>query len=64
MRPLLAGYLLAVLGDDDDYAPFADPQASFPDSVVVTDELLEKEEEQLVPSTPPLLKLVKGVTGG
>lgn len=67
VRPLLAGYLLAVLGDDDDkaaYGAFADPEASFKDTVVVTDEMLAEEADQLVPSTPPLLKLVKGFTGG
>lgn len=67
VRPLLAGYLLAVLGDDDDkaaFGAFADPEASFKDTVLVTDEMLAAEADQLVPSTPPLLKLVKGFTGG
>ena len=64
VRPLLAGYLVAVLGDDDDYAAFADHEAKFKDTVLVTDEMLAEEEDQLVPSTPPLLKLLKGFTGG
>lgn len=64
VRPLLAGYLLSVLGDDDDYAAFADPEAEFKDTVLVTDEMWAEEEDQLVPSTPPLLKLVKSFTGG
>ncbi|WP_295649189.1 dienelactone hydrolase family protein [uncultured Dietzia sp.] len=64
VRPLLAGYLLATLGDDDDYAAFADPEAKFKDSVLVTEEMLAEEADDLVPSAPPLLKLVKGFTGG
>lgn len=55
---------MAVLGDDDDYAAFADHEAKFKDTVLVTDEMLAEEEDQLVPSTPPLLKLLKGFTGG
>lgn len=64
VRPLLAGYLLSALAGDEDYAAFADPDATFPGSVTVTDELLEQEEGQLVSSAPPLLKLVKSFTGG
>lgn len=64
VRPLLVGYFLATLGDDDTYAPFADPGASFPGTVTVTDELLQKEEDDLLPSTPPLLKVLKSFTGG
>ena len=64
VRPLLAGYLLATLLDDDDYAAFASNEAKFKDTVLITDELLAEEEDQLIPSTPPLLKLLKGFTGG
>ena len=64
VRPLLAGYLLATLGDDDDYAAFANPEAKFKDTVLVTDEILAEEADDLVPSAPPLMKLVKGFTGG
>ena len=64
VRPLLAGYLLATLTDDDTYAAFADPDAKFKDTVTVTDDVLDKEEDELVSSTPPLLKVVKSFTGG
>lgn len=63
VRPLLAGYLLATLAGDDAYAAFADPDAGFKGAVTVTDEMLDEEGDDLVPSTPPLLKLVKGLTG-
>lgn len=64
VRPLLAGYLLATVADDSTYAAFADPDAQFKDTVTVTDELLDKEENDLLASTPPMLKLVKSFTGG
>ena len=64
VRPHLAGYLLATLAGDDSYAAFADPDAKFKGAVTVTDEMLDREEDELLPSTPPLLKLVKGFTGG
>ena len=64
VRPLLAGYLLATLAGDDDYAAFADHEAKIKDTVPVTEEMLAEEAEELISSTPPLLKLVKGFTGG
>lgn len=64
VRPLLAGYLLATVGDDDDYAAFADPEAKIKDTVVVTREMLAEEADDLVPSAPPLLKLAKSFIGG
>lgn len=64
VRPLLAGYLLATLANDDTYAPFADPEAEFKDTVTITHETLDEEADDVLPSTPPLLKLVKSLTGG
>ena len=64
VRPLLAGYLLATLAGDDDFAAFAGHEAKIKDTVPVTDEMLAEEAEELVASTPPLLKLVKGFIGG
>ncbi|WP_264888257.1 alpha/beta fold hydrolase [Dietzia sp. NCCP-2495] len=64
VRPLLAGYLLATVGDDDDYAAFADPEAKIKDTVSVTREMLAEEADDLVPSAPPLLRLAKSFIGG
>ena len=64
VRPLVAGYLLATLGGDDDYAAFADPDTKLKDTELISEEKLAEEAEELVPSAPPLLKLVKGFTGG
>nr|WP_241728180.1 dienelactone hydrolase family protein [Dietzia maris] len=64
VRPLLAGYLLATLTDDDTYAPFADPEAEFKGTVTVTHEMLDEEADDLLASAPPMLKLVKSFTGG
>lgn len=64
VRPLLAGYLLATLAGDDAYAAFADPEAGFKDAVPVTDEMLEEPGDDPLATTPPLLKLLKSVTGG
>ncbi|UVE94941.1 dienelactone hydrolase family protein [Dietzia sp. B32] len=64
VRPLLAGYLLAALTDDDSYAAFADPEAEFKGTVTVTHEMLDEEADDVLASTPPLLKLVKSFTGG
>lgn len=64
VRPLLAGYLLATVGDDDDYAAFTDPEAKFKDTVSVTREMLAEEADDLVPSAPPLLRLAKSFIGG
>ena len=64
VRPLLAGYLLATVGDDDDYAAFTDPQAKIKDTVSVTREMLAEEADDLVPSAPPLLRLAKSFIGG
>ena len=63
VRPLLAGYLLAELAGDRTYAPFADPDTKLKDTVTVTPEMLDEEEDSALPSTPPLLKLVKTFTG-
>lgn len=64
VRPLLAGYLLATLAGDKKYSAFADPEEKIKDTVAVTYEMLDEEADQLIASTPPLLKLVKGLTGG
>ena len=64
VRPLLAGYLLATVGDDDDYAAFTDPEAKIKDTVSVTREMLAEEADDLVPSAPPLLRLAKSFIGG
>lgn len=64
VRPLLAGYLLATLTDDDTYAAFADPEAEFKGTVTVTHEMLDEEADDLLASAPPMLKLVKSFTGG
>ncbi|WP_010542111.1 chlorophyllase/cutinase-like alpha/beta fold protein [Dietzia alimentaria] len=64
VRPLLAGYLLATLAGDKKYSAFADPDEKIKGTVTVTDELLDEEADDLIASTPPLLKLVKGLTGG
>ena len=64
VRPLLAGYLLATLAGDETYAPFADPEAEFKDTVTITHETLDEESDQVIASSPPLLKLVKSLTGG
>lgn len=64
VRPLLAGYLLATLAEDETYSAFADPGAKIKDTVPVTAEMLDEEADDLIASAPPLLKLLKGVTGG
>jgi len=64
VRPLLAGYLLATVAGDDTYSAFADPDEKIKDSVVVTDEMLQKDEDDVLAGAPPLLRLVKTVTGG
>ena len=63
VRPLLAGYLLATLAGEDTYSAFADPDARFKDLTTVTDEMLASEEDSPLTDAPPLLKLVKSVTG-
>ncbi|WP_314038518.1 chlorophyllase/cutinase-like alpha/beta fold protein [Dietzia sp. CH92] len=64
VRPLLAGYLLATLAGDETYAAFADPTATFKDTVAVTDEMLEDSGDDPLTTTPPALKLLKSFTGG
>lgn len=64
VRPLLAGYFLATLAGDKTYAAFAAPDEKIKDTVVVTHEMLDAEADELIASTPPLLKLFKGFTGG
>lgn len=64
VRPLLAGYLLATLADDDTYAAFADPEAEIKNAGTVTDEMMAEAEDDLLPGAPPLLKVLKSVTGG
>lgn len=64
VRPLLAGFFLAALAEDSTYKAFADPEEKIKNSEIVTDETLEKEEDDLLAGAPPLLKLVKSFTGG
>src|SRR5699024_1587527 len=64
VRPLLAGYLLATLAEDDTYAAFADPEAEIKNAGTVTDEMMAEAEDDLLPGAPPLLKVLKSVTGG
>lgn len=64
VRPLLAGYLLATLAGDNTYAAFAEPDAKIKDAETITDATLEHEEDELLPSAPPLLKVLKSFTGG
>ncbi|MBB1016147.1 hypothetical protein G6012_12655, partial [Dietzia schimae] len=45
-------------------AAFADPEAEFKGTVTVTHEMLDEEADDLLASTPPMLKLVKSFTGG
>lgn len=63
VRPLLAGYLLATLAEDETYSAFADPDATIKDATTITDAVLEEEEDDLLPGGPPLLKVLKSVTG-
>lgn len=63
VRPLLAGYLLTALAGDDTYSAFADPEEKFKDTVTVTDQVLDEEDDDLMAGRPPLLKLVKRFTG-
>lgn len=63
VRPLLAGYLLATLAGDDTYKAFAEPEEKIKGSEPVTLESLADEEDQVLPSAPPLLKILKTVTG-
>ena len=64
VRPLLAGYLLATVAGDDDYSAFADPDEEIKGTTVITDEILQQEEDDALAGAPPLLKIVKQVIGG
>lgn len=64
VRPILAGYLLATLAGDDTYAAFADTEAKVKDTELITDQILEDEDDDLLPGAPPFLRLVKAFTGG
>lgn len=63
VRPLLAGYLLATLAGDEKYSAFAEPEEKIKGTTAVTVEMLAEEEEQALPSAPPLLKVLKTLTG-
>lgn len=63
VRPLLAGYLLATLADDSTYAAFAEPTEKIKGAPPVTAEMLQEEQDELLSSAPPLLKLLKSATG-
>lgn len=64
VRPLLAGYLLAALAGEDTYSAFTATDEKIKNTVVVTDEILDDEEDEALAGTPPLLKIFKSFTGG
>ena len=64
VRPLLAGYLLATVAGDEHFAKLADPEEKVAKTTVLTEEMLDEEDDDSLAGAPPMLRLFKSVTGG
>ena len=56
--------LLATVAGDEHFAKLADPEEKVAKTTVLTEEMLDEEDDDSLAGAPPMLRLFKSVTGG